>query len=223
MQRQAWCLVPVKRLGSAKQRLAGALTPGQRVEFARLMAMDVIRAARKAACLAGVAVVTADEDISALARGEGAAVLAETEIAGLNAALEHGAAELAVHGASTILIVPADVPLVTADDIAAMLEGHAESPAMTIARAASDGGSNAIAVTPPGVMPFCFGEGSFERHCRAARAAGIEPRTPQLARLALDIDKPSDLDRLLSLRSRSLAADYLSTIVFSPKRVSHDA
>jgi len=222
MRRQAWCLVPVKRLGAAKQRLDAVLSPDQRMELARLMATDVIRAARGAACLKGVAVVTADEDVAAFARREGAYVIREPEGGGLNAALGHASAELAGRGVATILVLPGDVPLVTADDIAAMIDGHDESPSVTVARAICDGGSNALAVTPPGAIGFRFGEDSFERHCLAARAAGIEPHALLLPRLAVDIDRPADLDAMLTQESQTLAAAFLSSIAASHARVSHE-
>lgn len=224
-----WCLIPVKRLRDAKQRLAPVLAVDQRATLTRLMATDVMRAALSAEGLAGVAVVTADEEISALAEREGATVLKDEPASGLNAALSYAANEVSRRGAGGVLVLPGDVPLVTATDIAAMLEGHGTGPAITVARAERDGGSNALACSPPGVIPFHFGENSFQRHCEAARKAGIDPAPRHLPNLALDIDRPEDLGALLTRTMRTMTQDYLSHLgpeAFGPPEANgttHDA
>lgn len=205
-----WCLVPVKRLNNAKQRLGPVLSPEQRATLTRMMATDVIRAALACDRLAGVAVVTADDAVAALARREGAAVLAEESEGGLNAALSGAAAAVSGWGATGVLVLPGDVPMVLASDIGEMLEGHAAGRAVTVAPADSDGGSNALACSPADVIAFRFGEDSRERHCEAARRAGIEPTLRHLPRLALDIDRPADLDTMLATHSRTMTYAYLS-------------
>jgi 2-phospho-L-lactate guanylyltransferase len=91
-----------------------------------------------------------------------------------------------------MLVVPADIPLITPDDVARLIETHRAAPAVTLV-AARDGGTNALACSPPDAIPFCFGDGSYRAHCDAARARGIEPRSVSLERVALDIDSPQDL------------------------------
>lgn len=208
-----WCLVPVKRLKNAKQRLAPVLTQEQRETLTRMMATDVIRAALAADGLAGVAVVTADAEVAALARQEGATVLAEESDSSLNAALTGATAKVLAWGATGMLILPGDVPLVRPSDIYEMLEGHGRhSAAVTVAPAASDGGSNALACSPPDAISLYFGENSRERHCEAARHAGIKPRLLRLAGLALDIDRPSDLGAMLATTSQTETYAYLSQL-----------
>lgn len=207
-----WCLIPVKRLQNAKQRLASVLAPDQRATLTGLMATDVIRAALSAEGLSGVAVVTADEKIAALAAQEGAATLKDEPENGLNAALAYAARAVSSRGATGVLILPGDVPLVTAADIASMLEGHAGAPAVTVAIADRDGGSNALACSPHNVIQFCFGEDSFKRHCEVARQAGIEPNALHLTNLALDIDRPDDARALLTRTTRTMTQNYLSQL-----------
>ena len=59
-------------------------------------------------------------------------------------------------------------------------------------------GTNAIAVSPPDLMSFHFGRRSFEAHRSAATALGVRVQTLRSAGLALDIDRPDDLRRLLA-------------------------
>jgi 2-phospho-L-lactate guanylyltransferase len=207
-----WCLIPVKRLKNAKQRLAAVLTQEQRETLTRMMATDVIRTALASDRLAGVAVVTSEEEVAALARQEGAIVLAEEAESGLNAAVTGATATVLGWGATGILILPGDVPLVSASDISEMLEGHGHGYAVTIAPADEDGGSNALACSPPDAIPFCFGEDSRARHSEAACRAGIEPKLRRLPGLALDIDRPTDLGAMLAKISRTMTYGYLSQL-----------
>lgn len=203
MTSSIWCLLPVKRLKHAKRRLACVLEPEERAGFAQTMALDVFAAAGGASELAGIAVITADAVIARLARREGFRVIADDAEAGFRAAASAGARALAGSGARGILVLPADIPLATADDVDALLCRHDRGrdrcgSAVTIVAAAADGGSNALACTPIDVIPFHYGPDSFRRHCRATYAAGIVPRVVVAHRLARDIDRPTDLANFLA-------------------------
>jgi len=112
--------VPVKDLTHAKQRLANALTQGERSELARAMLRDVLRA------LAGarvdrVWVVTRDDAAAAIARELGAEPMSEPENRGHTAAVALAQAEAARGGARGFVTIPGDVPCVTSDEISRMI------------------------------------------------------------------------------------------------------
>jgi 2-phospho-L-lactate guanylyltransferase len=108
---------------------------------------------------------------------------------------------LAQEGATGMLQVPADIPLVTPEDIVALLTIHGEAPAVTLAPARDERGTNAVVCSPPDVMPLRFGGDSFSGHVRRARAQGIQPRIVMRPGLALDIDTPEDLGAFLAAPS----------------------
>jgi 2-phospho-L-lactate guanylyltransferase len=54
-----------------------------------------------------------------------------------------------------------------------------------------------------------FGEGSFERHQRLASDAGLPVAVVQRPGLALDLDTPADVARLLALSPGSALAELL--------------
>ena len=59
---------------------------------------------------------------------------------------------------------------------------------------AKDGGTNAVAMRPPGVLPTLFGESeSCRLHEEAARRAGLRAVVLDLPGLAFDVDTPEDL------------------------------
>lgn len=204
-----WAVLPIKDFAAAKQRLAGVLAPAERRALVRAMFADVLDALAAAQDLAGILVVAPEGEAARIARHQGAEVLVETEAHGLSAAVDMAMAWLAAAGASGALVVPGDVPRLRPEDIAALLARHREAPAVTIAPAGEEGGSNALACSPPGVIPLAYGPGSFARHCALARARGIEPSVVHLPRLALDIDRPEDLRGLLAEDGRTRTDRFL--------------
>lgn len=194
-----WAVVPVKPFAQAKQRLAGVLDVPGRAELAACMLRDVLAALRSAPALSGTLVVTADTAAAALAREAGALVLPEPEPAGLNEAVRAAAAWVQARGGSAMLVVPGDAPGATALEIERLVRGshstRARGAAVALVPAHDEGGTNALLLSPPACLAPAYGEGSFGRHLRAARAAGLEPRVLHLPGLALDLDTPADLAR----------------------------
>lgn len=201
--------MPVKDLQHAKQRLAGVLGPAERHALFRAMLEDVLSALAASAGLAGVLMVTRDAEARRLAERYGARVLLEAANRGHTAASTLGARTLAREGAAGMLQLPADIPLVTPDDVAALLRAHRIAPAVTLAPSRDRLGSNAVACSPPDLLPLRFGDDSFVPHLRRARALGIEPRTVERPGLALDVDTPDDLTAFLAAPSDTRAYVYL--------------
>ena len=204
-----WALVPVKNLQHAKQRLAGVLDGEERRGLFRAMLEDVLSTLSQCEALAGTVLVTRDREARGLAARYGARVLEEEHNRGHTAASSFGARALAREGASGMLQLPADIPLITPQDIDALLQVHAGAPAVTLAPSRDEQGSNAVACSPPDVLPLRFGDDSFFPHLHRARALGIEPGVVHRAGLALDVDTPEDLLAFLAAPSATRAYDYL--------------
>lgn len=217
-----WAVLPIKDFAAAKQRLAGVLAPTERHALVHAMFTDVLDALAAAPDLAGILVVAPEGEAAQIARRQGARVLVETEPRGLSAAVDMAMAWLAARGASGALVVPGDVPRLRPADIAELLGRHGDAPAVTIVPAGDEGGSNALACSPPGIIPLAYGPGSFARHCALARARGIEPNVVHLARLALDIDRPEDLRSFLA-RDGSTRTDHFLRESGIAARLSHEA
>jgi 2-phospho-L-lactate guanylyltransferase len=220
-----WAVVPVKLFAETKQRLAPFLSPSERSALARAMLSDVLSALTQAHALEGVLVVTGDAEAAAVARSAGALVLHDNENAGTSAAANAAARHLSSSKCAGMLVVPADVPLITSGDIDRIIATHREAPSVTLVPASMDGGTNALACSPPGVVPFCFGDESFARHRDAARTRGIEPQIVRLARFGQDIDRPEDVAAFLQTSSPTATyaclsagsiAERLRTVALSP-------
>ncbi|HJS84353.1 MAG TPA: 2-phospho-L-lactate guanylyltransferase [Acetobacteraceae bacterium] len=209
MSRGVWAAVPVKAFAGAKHRLSPLLTPAQRQALAAAMLRDVLIALAEAP-LAGIMVNTVDPQASALARAYGARVVSEDARAGHTAAVAAMARTLAGEGAEAMLTCPGDVPLLTAAEVASVLDAHGPAPSFTIVPAHDERGSNAVLLSPPDLMALRFGDDSFLPHLAAARQHGLEPSIVRLTGIGLDIDNPEDARAFLrAARGRSTEAGTL--------------
>jgi 2-phospho-L-lactate/phosphoenolpyruvate guanylyltransferase len=205
-----WAVLPVKNLEDAKQRLAGVLAPGERRALFAAMVEDVLGALAASRGLAGILVVTRDPLARRLADRYGARVLLDADSCGHTAATTLGAQALAGEGAAGMVQLPADLPLLRPEDVAAVLAAHREAPAVTLAPSRDGRGSNAVACSPPDVLPLRFGDDSFVPHLQAARRLGIEPQVVSRPGLALDVDTPGDLAAFLATPSPTRTYAYLA-------------
>lgn len=204
-----WAVVPVKNFADAKQRLAGVLSRPERQALFRAMVEDVLETLASSSGLAGVLLVTRDPEAKQLADYYQARVLVEERNAGHTAATCFGARTLKEEGALGMLQVPGDIPLISTEDINTFLQSHSEAPAITIAPSWDQRGSNAIACSPPDLLPLRFGDDSFFPHVQRAREVGVEPSIVTRPGFALDLDTPGDVARFLEQPSSTRAYDYL--------------
>ena len=188
-------VVPVRDLESAKSRLGEALDPEERRALVTVMLDRTIRAAIEAGF--ETLVVSPSDDVLAIAASAGAESLHQTGD-GLNEALELATLTAAGSGATAILIVPVDLPAIDAGALTAVVaNAHAVivhgRGLVAVVPDRHGRGTNALLVSPPGIIGFSFGPDSRVRHAEAARAANavhVELGGP----LALDLDTVDDLD-----------------------------
>jgi len=120
---------------------------------------------------------------------------------GLNPALEEGRRRAVELGASTLLVLPADLPLLDAEDVRAVLKEAGEGPSAVISPDGARSGTNALLIQPPDALPFAFGADSFEAHLGTARGRGLDVRICERPHLAFDLDTAEDLARLGKTRA----------------------
>jgi 2-phospho-L-lactate guanylyltransferase len=197
-----WLLAPVKPLAEAKSRLAPVLTEQARAALMRDLLNHTLALAVQSRLFVQLLVISRDPTVWEIAHSSGAAALAEKGN-DLNSALHQGRAYAQRRGAGSLLIIPADLPLLTITDLQALCSLASVGDGVVVSPS-QDGGTNALHLRLPSSLPFRFGEDSFALHLAAARAAGLAPVTYDSPTLRMDLDWPTDLAALPSVLQRSL-------------------
>jgi 2-phospho-L-lactate guanylyltransferase len=191
-----YALVPVKDLTQAKVRLSPLLSPAERHALAAAMLDDVLAALRQASTVDRIALVTTDLHALALAAQWGFELVDEGSGRG-----ESGAVELAVkvcreRGASSLAVIPGDIPLLSAADVDCVMQ-HGTHYDIVIVPSWDSRGTNAILLRPPDALQLRFGSWSFFQLVKQAKRKGLSYKVVRLPRVALDVDTPEDLLRLV--------------------------
>lgn len=118
-----WAIIPVKPLRESKSRLSGVLSPDERAELTRFVLQRTLRILRQVEAVDQIMVVSRDPGLLKMARQIGAVTLVEGSRPGLNVALTRAAYVAAAQRATSLLILPSDLPLLTAADVQMMLTG----------------------------------------------------------------------------------------------------
>lgn len=187
-----WAIVPVKPLRLGKSRLSGVLTDDERANLNRRLLLHTIKCLRQIREIHQVLVISRDQQALSLARQLGARSVQETTGSQLNRALERATAVAQKSNPQGMLIVPADLPLLTTQDIETLIDKSMNPPVVVISPDRRHEGTNALLVSPPGYIQYDFGINSFDKHCERARQAGARLVTLELPNLAVDIDLPED-------------------------------
>jgi 2-phospho-L-lactate/phosphoenolpyruvate guanylyltransferase len=186
--------VPLKPLDDALGRLGGLLDAGGRRVLQEAMLRDVLGACGAAERVARTAVVTDDARGAALARAEGATVIADHRPPrGMDAAVRRGMAAARRAGARSALVLFADLPLAGADDLDAVVVAGGPAPGVVLVPSRDGEGTNALLVTPPEALAPELGPGSLARHLRQAERRDLAVRLAARSGLGLDVDTPEDL------------------------------
>jgi 2-phospho-L-lactate guanylyltransferase len=187
----ATAVLPVKRLGAAKQRLAAGLDAGRRRELAGAMVADVLEAIGKARTIDRLIVVSGDPVAQELANKAGAEIVPDPEDSGHVEAALAGIARAEVEGAEQVVLLPGDCPLLDPRELDRLLTGIPDRY-VGIVPDRHGTGTNALVLSPPDAIVPAFGEGSRDRHIEAAREAGIPFGVEELPSIELDLDTPAD-------------------------------
>ena len=188
-------LVPVKNLATAKQRLSPVLSPEARRDLAQAMCADVLETLARWNGRPDVAVVTGDPFARDLAQQCGFSVIADETNPGETGAIEMATSVCRARGADHTLVIPADIPLIATEDLRKVVEVAPPRGAVLVPDAAGRG-TNAALRTPADLFPLRFGNDSFLPHLASAKATGLPCVVLELPSIALDVDRPEDLQEL---------------------------
>ena len=204
-------LVPIKNTSAAKQRLAAVLDQPARTRLAQAMLTDVLSALHAWKNRPGVGVVTSDPYAVKLAREYRFEVMADPYNPGETGAIEMATRKCVERGEEMTLVIPADIPLIQGWELDEIVK-HAPEEGTVLVPAGDGRGTNAAFRRPANLFPLRFGNDSFKPHHAAALATGKPCIVLNLPGIAVDVDNPTDLQRLVSLpgetRAQRLAREW---------------
>ncbi|HEY8179498.1 MAG TPA: 2-phospho-L-lactate guanylyltransferase [Candidatus Limnocylindria bacterium] len=191
-------IVPHRGLAAAKTRLAPVLDHDERIALARTLLVRVLEVAHEAGD--DVVVISPAAELEPIVVEAGARLAVQRGM-GLNAGLDQAREAAEADGMQRLVVLHGDLPNLAFDDVAALMEAAADGPAVVIAPDRLGTGTNGLALSPPGIIGFRFGAGSFAAHRAEALTAGVDPAVVVRPGLAFDLDTPEDLARWLELGS----------------------
>jgi 2-phospho-L-lactate guanylyltransferase len=177
--------------------------------LARTMLHDVLLTLAATAELRGIVVVGGDRMAEELARQFGARIAKDISETGVNDAVRQGMKLLDPNVA--VLVIPADVPFATVDDLQAVIANLRQHP-VVLAPALSDGGTNALAMRRTNLIVPSFGENSYARHQAQAQQKNLSWGVVRSDGLGHDIDRPEDLFVSAPPNKGSLTATLLADL-----------
>lgn len=189
-----WAIVPVKPLRRGKSRLAGVLSLEARTALNHYLLSNTLEILSAIPEIEYSLVVSRDPEALTIAREYGARTVQEQGAPQLNVALTRATMVALSHSVQGVLVVPADLPLLSIKDIREVINHAGDPPVVVITPDRHHQGTNALLISPPGIIRYEYGPDSFQRHCNQAKRAGARLEICERESVALDIDFPEDLE-----------------------------
>lgn len=187
-----WAIVPVKPLQRAKSKLSNILTQSERALLNRKLLKQTLIVLAQVPVIERTLVISRDSEALALARDYDAKTVTERGSPPLNKALVRASLIAQGYGVTAVLVLPADLPLLTKEDVVKLIASSGAPPEVVIAPDRRGSGTNAILSSPPGLIEYDFGPDSFSKHVKQAEKAGARVVICDLPSLSLDLDDPDD-------------------------------
>jgi 2-phospho-L-lactate/phosphoenolpyruvate guanylyltransferase len=196
--------VPVRAFEGAKSRLGAVLDAEERRDLVDRLLRRTVAAALATPGVVEVVVVSPDPDVLDVAASAGARPVLQRS-RGLNPALQE--ARAATTG-ERLLVLPGDLPTVTAEDLARILAAgdEAGTPSVVLVPDRHRRGTNALLLDPADAIDPAFGGDSRAGHAWLAESADIAYRE-LTGLLDLDLDTPDDLLLAEALRREGAHVD----------------
>lgn len=211
-----YVFLAIKNPHNSKERLD--IAPNLKRELCRLMFLDVSNALQSSSKVDKVVVISPDRDLLQDLPSDFQGIFEEPPI-DLNHAIQIGLAAQEFTKSDTLLILHADLPLLTPDDVDSFFQISVRHEKIVIlAPSLRKDGTNAMLLKPPTVLTPSFGIDSFNLHLKRARTIpNLQVHVHSIKNVALDIDIIEDLELLLNSNTTSLTLDYLKKVNFFKK------
>ena len=189
-------IIPIKPLRRGKSRLSSVLSEEEREGLNRYLLTSTLQCLRKINNIDHILVVSYDPSALAMASKFEARTVLENSHININRALRKATLAAKEIKSSKILVVPADLPLITEDDLLSVIGESGDPPEMVIVPDRKMSGTNMLLINPIGAIKYEFGEGSFRKHIEQAGRKKVNIKICKRKNLSFDLDLPEDWEFL---------------------------
>jgi 2-phospho-L-lactate guanylyltransferase len=200
-----WVIVPVKSISNGKSRLAGVLSSGDRENLNIAMLTNILQTLKDMEGIAGAMIISHDKSIQEMAETFGFDFLLEQKPYSLNRAIKKACRKCVEMGASAVLILPADLPLINKKSLRSILDKNADPPVVVITPDRRKEGTNSLLINPVDGFNFQFGENSFLLHQNNASMMDYRVEIVEDPGMELDLDIPEDWELYQNLIHHNLS------------------
>ena len=162
-----YVLIPSKQFSNCKRRLSAFFSKQDRIALSQAMLIDMLNVLAASACVKKILILSSDKQVESLIakHADKALWLRETSQHTLNHSIHHGKSYCESRDYFPLLIIPSDLPLLTAQDISRLSVYASNANAQTLLVPDRHfRGTNAILLTAPIDLRFNYGNNSFHLH-----------------------------------------------------------
>lgn len=209
---RTFAIVPVKRFDRSKSRLGAILSSGERRKLSELLLVNTIRTLEQSSAISSTIIVTSESSVVEIVGTTRAEFLKLDNDNGVNAALLSADKYSSWNGADATLVIPQDIPLLSATDINNLCS-RAErlERCIVICPSIRYDGTNALLRKPPRLMKTLYDKDSFNSHIRAAVKINVPIRFFLSVRMMKDLDSAEDIRILMKEQVLNLPLAFLKS------------
>lgn len=207
-----FAIVPVKKFENAKTRLSQMLSADDRILLSSLMLGDTLSVLSGVELLQQVVVVSGDRRAEEIAARHDAKFLYEERESGVNSAVALGDNYSMDQDADATVVIPQDLPLLNALDLAMACElAASEDRCIVICPSLRYDGTNLLIRRPPCAIKTYYDSDSYAMHIKAAGSLGIPVKLFSSRKLMYDLDTPEDARQLAKESGTGKTLDFLKS------------
>jgi 2-phospho-L-lactate/phosphoenolpyruvate guanylyltransferase len=213
-------IIPVKGT-NPKARLSSLFDARERKQLQVAMLEDTLHAIANAKKNVQTYVVSSDPEILKFAGRFGVGSLEEERDGGVNEAVESAIERLGSYDGW--LIMPADLPLITSNDIKTVFTLHRMGSSIIVSPSEDYSGTNLLLMTKRARIALHYDDDSFNKHARDATAAGARAAVYYSENVAFDIDHAGDVHRYFKFGRRNSTMNFLERTLKQARRLETKA
>jgi len=195
-------IVPFKNYKSAKSRMRKDLSDEETEKIVENMLRHVLTEVSKSQMSDASFLITKDEEAISLAKQIGVETIEEKEQINESTSVDLATKILIRRGATSVLRIPGDLPLLTYNDIDSIFRESIETNSCILVPSKSGKGTNAILRRPPDIIKSCFGEDSLRKHKKEFDRKQVQYKIVKNKNIELDLDCLEDLQEFKNLHKK---------------------